>query len=137
MIRWDQRATIWALAVTLVIIVVLCSGTLFYLWPRTQPERVLTGSVMCTSGAPVVGIWVGQERSWLYPGHWADRQTTNGKTYYNSVVSTERYYLHVGCGGTPQNWKLSTTTGFITADRNNFVCQDRDDDPRVGLCLIV
>jgi hypothetical protein len=61
----------------------------------------------------------------------------NGKTYYASTVTTMRYVLHIGCGGTPQQWKLSTSTGFVTKDRNNFECQDGTNDPRFGSCLLL
>lgn len=137
MTGWNQRATIWILAVCLVIMAVFAAGSWLYLWPRTLPEHPIGGSISCTSGAEITGVWVAPEYSWLNSGHWADRQTVNGKVYYSSAVNTERYSLHIGCGGTPQKWLLSTTTGFVSGDRNDFSCQDKDSDPRFGLCILI
>ena len=93
----------------------------------------ISGTVECASGAQVVGVWVEAEASPSQNSGWAAYQTTSAAaaSYQFTLQYGGRYQLHVGCGGTENDWGSSSFTNFISSS-SDFLCHDVP--PRRGVC---
>jgi hypothetical protein len=96
----------------------------------TYPHK---GIVSC-GFKPVRGIWVDQ------PGNsgWAQFEPTNGSwidVNYYYPLNGSGYRLHVGCGGTAQNWEKTKLTGWYSGSspNENFMCNPGNN----GLCVLI
>jgi hypothetical protein len=87
----------------------------------------VTGTVICESGRPVVGVWIaassGQRDSgWAhlgagYPGH-------STVTYSYQLGNDGSYSVHVGCGGTTSDWASSNYSPTLHARSVILHCDD-------------
>lgn len=88
----------------------------------------MSGTVVCPSGAPVVGVWV---QSTGGGSKFAARAPSKGGTtmsIYSARVNSGAVELHVGCGGTPAKWASDQWTPRITVSRSrsvNAICKGR------------
>lgn len=82
----------------------------------------VSGSVDCTYGNNAeVGVWVeaGARSGWA--SMWDNGY--GGKYYsYGAISAGTSYRLHVGCGGTPQNWGITFYTPWINGSTYDWVC---------------
>jgi hypothetical protein len=101
--------------------------------PGGRSSVMLNGSVVCDSGRPVVGVWIaastGQEDSGLahlgppdptgtsYP-------TGSSGTYSYRLPHGGSYAIHVGCGGTAQNWASSNYSPLLSSPTVHLSCHD-------------
>jgi hypothetical protein len=88
------------------------------------------GTVYCNSGAPVEGVWVndGSASGWASWSSW-----TTGEASFGKYVGWHPYFsITVGCGGSPQRWATSNTSGSMLAGLADwyFYCGD-------GHCSVV
>lgn len=56
----------------------------------------VSGDVVCNQGGPVVGVWIQAAGG----SGWA-----SGTSVFSRSGVTTPWTVHVGCGGTPSNWK--------------------------------
>jgi len=85
-------------------------------------EASISGSVDCTYGNNAeVGVWVeaGSRSGWA-------SLTSNGYggAYYSygAISAGTTYRLHVGCGGTPQQWGITFYTPYVSGGYYDWVC---------------
>lgn len=107
--------------------------------PQDAPDSPIgtyevSGSLTCSSGNRVVGVWV-QGKSKRAEG-WAKMTSLpNGETRYSYVLPRgEIYSLHIGCGGTAQDWAVDPHTAEVSGNRNSFDCFDVQALPRYKFC---
>jgi len=82
----------------------------------------INGYVDCLKGAQrskSVGVWVDYDNA---KGGWATLwsngpSATYGQIAYSAPVAVNTFHLHIGCGGTPQNW---ATTVYVDKPPGNF-----------------
>jgi hypothetical protein len=79
---------------------------------RTTTVATAAGKVRCESGADIVGIWISAPY-----GHagWADFRriagTGSAAAFQRTVASGTPFALNVGCGGSPEVWAMTATSG--------------------------
>lgn len=64
------------------------------------------GTIICPTGQRVDGVWVdtGSKQGWA---SWQVIGRPNEASYDYSVGFESGYFVHVGCGGTSENWEHS------------------------------
>jgi hypothetical protein len=64
------------------------------------------GTVTCPTGKSVEGVWIDADtgQGWAQ-WHPKSPQSRNIATYNRNVGEPTHYSVHVGCGGTPDNWE--------------------------------
>lgn len=99
---------------------ILLAGLSLTTAPEAQAS--VSGSVDCTYGNNAeVGVWVeaGSHSGWasLTPDGY-------GGAYYSygAISAGTTYRLHVGCGGTPQNWGITFYTPYVSGGYYDWVC---------------
>lgn len=105
------------------------------------PRDLVSGSVRCSSGAPVVGVFFAIDG---LPGtNWGRTRPDllhRGRTVFNAEVPRGlSHAIHVGCGGSPGAWAAeawSESTRDISAQ---YVCDDTPEHlakaPYLGTCI--
>jgi hypothetical protein len=82
----------------------------------------VSGSVTCFYGNNAeVGVWVnaGSKSGWATM--WDNGN--GGKFYsYGAISAGTTYRLHVGCGGTPQNWGITFYTPWVSGGYYDWIC---------------
>jgi hypothetical protein len=88
-------------------------------------SAAVSGTVTCFYGNNAeVGIWVNAGSK----SGWASRSPngSGGVNYsYGAISAGTTYRLHVGCGGTPQNWGTTFYTPWVTGGYYDWVCTSR------------
>lgn len=82
----------------------------------------INGNVSCVHDGDAtkpVGVWIDYDDQ---KGRWATiwsngPHATWASVAYSAPVSVSTFHLHIGCGGTPQNWG---TTVYIDKPPGNF-----------------
>lgn len=93
--------------------------------PRpTNSSHTVYGEVSCSSGRPVVGIWVHGD---VVEG-WASLKTIDGgpnTAYSYTFPAKQSYSLHVGCGeDADHQWLHGPHTTTVSGTYNSFNCFD-------------
>lgn len=121
------------------IVVVLCvvgvTAVLYLTLPSDGPHQV-SGTVKCTSGRAVQGVWVKEARD---TGSWAiwDADPHDPSiAYYKQDVQTKTYGVNIGCGGTPHDWQGKPTSDYVSGNTNNFVCHDKPGEANYDKCEV-
>lgn len=98
------------------------TGALVSATPANAAVNV-SGQVMCVSQANVVGVWIAAASG---GSGWATRTDVNGYTanYRYSLPNGGSYAVHVGCGGTSQNWATNNKSFNVSGTSNSFTCYD-------------
>lgn len=93
--------------------------------------QTVTGRATCINKQAPVGIWVDAQSS---KDGWATMTGPNPSTGWARVKYSFKldkggsYRLHVGCGGSPQSWGLTATSGSISGSPSKVVtCNDVPD----------
>jgi hypothetical protein len=97
--------------------------------------------VVCTSGAAVAGIWISDDLD-TRGGRFATSLVTAPRTQLVRPVTLfsfdhaagHSYTAHVGCGGTPAEWRTVGHSEPIVADAHSLVCYDIPNDLTFGTC---
>lgn len=116
----NRRIIALVAAVSGVVIALAITGALL---TRT-PEVTIQGTVLCNSGAFVQGIWletsnhVGSSMARFGP---VDQ---SGTDFTWSGPLDDEYSVHVGCGGSPEVWKIIGYSDFTSSNFTRFVCDD-------------
>ncbi len=81
-----------------------------YIWQDLLGKPVAgaaAGEIVCPNGEAVVGAWI--EPNDHADRGWATLATEPGQvnraTFTASIPHSSAYSIHVGCGGTPENWQ--------------------------------
>lgn len=88
-------------------------------------DTKLFGSVACLTGEDVVGLWIERSNG---KGAWANVRSRRGASWiadYTIKFKNPKVFkkkkidvrLHVGCGGTPSNWRHTLRTGSFSFTR--------------------
>jgi hypothetical protein len=101
------------------------------IWPATDAVAV-SGSAICTSGRPVVGVWIAAITAGdsgfahFYPAavgpHGAATEANARYTY--ELPHAGPYSVHVGCGGTARLWASSISTRTLVVPSALLFCHD-------------
>jgi hypothetical protein len=96
----------------------------------------VSGSVVCLSENAVEGIWVSASSG---TSGWATLSAASGTesavSWTYTLSSNTSYYIHVGCGGSPQNWAVNTYSATGTGGKPGLICYDVVyEDPYYGKC---
>ncbi|MES2171164.1 MAG: hypothetical protein V4479_10665 [Actinomycetota bacterium] len=82
--------------------------------------------ITCLNNPSPVGVWVDAQSS---KSGWAQTRIPYVAGGLSQVVFTYtlnnggNYRVNVGCGGTPQHWGLSLSSGYVSGNAN-FRCDD-------------
>ena len=101
------------------------AATTVYLRGATARTHEVTGAVRCASGAPVRGVWVGNE---VGGGDWAAWTADPGdpaRATYTFTVRGDKYTVHIGCGGTKDAWGVECQSEYVRGESNDLLCQDQ------------
>jgi hypothetical protein len=103
-------------------------------WAPAQQEKI-SGQVSCQSDRAVVGIWVAQATGvGMLANRIPDAANPSTVGYHATIPEDVAYELHVGCGGTPQDWSMSASSSTTTAVTLTLRCHDVEGDPAYGTC---
>lgn len=94
------------------------------------------GKVTCASGAAVVGVFLRAkdgEAGWT---NWAPTDRESQASYSFALQRRVSFRLGVGCGGSPQHWRVDLVTAWVSPSKRSFVCFDRRQQAarRFGAC---
>lgn len=84
----------------------------------------VSGRVMCVSQRAVVGVWIQAESGGSGWASWSPTGVQYEANYSRSLPNGGRYQVHVGCGGTPQNWASNNKSSYVGGTVNYFTCSD-------------
>ncbi|MGI5238558.1 hypothetical protein [Dactylosporangium sp. CA-139066] len=121
-----RRLEAWIPRVALVVLPAVW-GVLAATLP-TSTDRDLTIDVFCTTGNPVVGVWIESQSGgsgFAQPG---EPGTAAVIRYTFRQQFTGRYQARVGCGGNRQQWGLSVSSSFSDRTYRRLACNDADAD---------
>jgi surface antigen len=111
-------------------ILIAGSALTFGATPAAAATGTISGTVVCNSGQPVVGVYVNSSKG---GSGWASWQAQPGRSnvakFSRGVTTTggTSIRLDVGCGGTPSKWRGNNRTGTFTisgSDIRNVSCND-------------
>ena len=121
-----NRRSLVTVGVTMVIV------TLYSVWgthwlgggAATSNLVGVSGHVQCTSGAPVVGVYVETGTSVQGFASFDAAQSRSVASFAYSVPSDHPYSVHVGCGGTPSAWATDNRSDDVMGAVHSLVCAD-------------
>lgn len=90
----------------------------------------ISGTVTCMTGRYVEGIWViGQSSTSGWAWMSAPGNTHSQVSFSYTLNNGGSFDLHVGCGGTPQNWASTSTSGWFSYSNHDYHCYDTSNAP--------
>lgn len=114
-------------------------------------SATLTGSVVCESGRPVVGVWIaattGQSDSGF--AHLGPANPSGISYPVGSIASYSyllphggTYAVHVGCGGNASAWDSSNYSPLLSGQNADLRCNDpttpqADGKSAQGVCAVI
>lgn len=109
------------------------------LWWASRPGIDVAGRVRCSTGQPVVGVWVQNRRN-----GGGDAKVRRGEVGWFTVngwaIANHGYRLHVGCGGRTGDLRSEARTQRVTAPNLTVLCDDSPavlaSPPYLGRCSI-
>jgi hypothetical protein len=138
-------------AVIVPVIIVALLAVVVYALLQFVPGRpvTVTGSVVCESGQPLVGVWIaasaGQADSGVAHLGPADE---SGTSFPDGAVGTYSYRLphggsyavHVGCGGSSRHWVSSDFSPLLSGKTASLRCgvpiPAKSKDQLKGRCIL-
>lgn len=100
------------------------------------------GRIECPVGQPVVGVWIEAAHGRGF-ADWQPGSRPNVAVYSRTLPEAEEYSVHVGCGGTPENWEQADyLNGSVeSGTSHNFACGPSNNPVDVavhhGVCRLV
>jgi hypothetical protein len=90
---------------------------------QAPASAAASGTVDC-GWLPVVGVWIEKVSGSGSSGWaWTPNDGSYNQPYYRANInSSATYNVHVGCGGTPQNWQYATTSVSPQSGNADWVC---------------
>jgi uncharacterized MnhB-related membrane protein len=132
------------LSVNILVLLITVFSALFL--PLIQADifktESISGKVQCAGGEQVVGIWVDAINGGSGFADWIPISNNGSEASFKYILPNGGdYNLHVGCGGTKQDWggTYTTETGSGTVRDTNthyFVCQDFPGTQGYGSCQL-
>ena len=109
---------------------------------ESSPPITVSGTVTCSSQAPVAGIWIaatkGQDDSDFALWQTPDTNKPWIATYQYELPHGGTYNVHVGCGQDPTNQKEWVNENWskeaVSGTNNSFICDDPLANQGVGIC---
>ena len=109
--------------------------------PAAGRALILTGTVVCDSGRPVVGVWIAASSGEADSGRAnLGASGSTGRNHPGSEVTFSymlrhggTYSAHVGCGGTPSRWASANYSPLISGATVHLHCRDPVRRPKDGL----
>jgi hypothetical protein len=100
------------------------------------PPAIITvsGHVTCLSGNAVEGVWVVGLHGGSGWAPWISSAAHPSYASFKKSISNGAWEVHVGCGGSPPNWKVATYSGWATGTPHDFTCDDIPGQGRYGEC---
>ena len=128
-----MKVRLWL--VTLLGGLALLIGTAVTAAPGASASTYASGQVQCLT-MPVEGVWVAANSGgsgWASWHTFGDPEVAN---FSYSLPNGGSYYVHVGCGGSPQHWAVATYSyNAVTGSGHVFYCYDYSyEDPYYGHC---
>lgn len=102
---------------------------------------LLTGSVVCESGRPVVGVWIAASTGQIDSGfaHLGPADPSgisypvgSTATYSYLLPHSGTYAVHVGCGGQANAWDSSNYSPLLSGTKADLRCDDPTTAPMHG-----
>lgn len=96
-------------------------------------SSTVTGSVVCESGRPVVGVWIAASAGQSDSGYaHVGPSDSSGTSYPIGPAGTYSYLLphggpyavHVGCGGTAAHWASRSYSPLLSSRTAHLRCDD-------------
>jgi len=114
---------------------VLAAGGSLALAPAAQASTTVSGYVTCVDELNVEGVWIQASggsgfASWSAAG-------VGYYAHYSRAGISGSWTVHVGCGGSPSNWKY-TPDGFqkVTGSSASWTCYTPDDGTSTYGCQL-
>jgi hypothetical protein len=105
--------------------------------PPPPPATInAAGHLTCLSGKAMVGVWVVGQAGGSGWAAWTSTAATPSYASFHRTINNGPWQVHVGCGGTPDSWKVATYSGWVTAVSPSFTCDDIPGHARYGECWI-
>jgi hypothetical protein len=103
---------------------------------------VAAGTVECASGRDVEGVWIETRdgAGWAFPS--SNPHQKNISSFKRPLPHPEIYGVHVGCGGSPDNWASTNYSNSVsTGEFSDFICYDTPAAStarhRLGKCAVI
>ncbi|MEU9742200.1 hypothetical protein AB0E12_23750 [Micromonospora chersina] len=90
-------------------------------------DRDVTIDVFCTSGNPVVGVWIESRSGGSWFARRGDAGSATSVRYTFKQKFTDAYQARVGCGGNQQQWGLTVVSSYSDRPYRRLACDDADD----------
>jgi chitinase len=81
--------------------------------PGNSTNFFITGQISCSSGQPVVGVWIQAAQGSGFASLWSPDNGAN-MDWWSWLPTRESFSLNVGCGGTAQSWAVSAHTTIVS-----------------------
>lgn len=89
------------------------------------------GTVKCSSGKAVVGVWIDAKDSRKSGWAWSQNNGRSVQSWSRGQLSSgDQYKVRVGCGGTSNKWGVSVHSKVFRTGNQSFTCLD--DRPAWG-----
>jgi hypothetical protein len=82
----------------------------------------VSGQVTCVGNDSVTGVFIKAENGGSGWASWSTPVVSWTANYRYSLPNGGRYQVHVGCGGTSQNWATNNKSGYVSGTSNSFTC---------------
>lgn len=82
----------------------------------------VSGQVTCVGNDSVVGVWIQAKDGGSGWASWQAPTASWVANYSRSLPNGGQYQVHVGCGGTSQNWATNNKSGYVSGTSNSFTC---------------
>lgn len=97
--------------------VLLIAGGAITMASPAQAAMTVSGTVQCLDGLPVEGVWIAASGGSGFAS-WTPQSGYPSVARFSRAGISGSWTVHVGCGGSPSNWKYSpngnsTTTSSV------------------------
>jgi hypothetical protein len=104
--------------------------------PAASASLNVSGHVECLS-MPVEGVWIAANSGGSGWASWSRAPSDPEEASFSyNLPNGGSFSVHVGCGGSPQNWAVATYSyNSVSGSGHNFYCYDYAyEDPYYGHC---
>jgi hypothetical protein len=100
--------------------------------PAASASMTVRGQVMCLDQDNVTGVWIAASSG----SGWASWSSINGYTVnFSRGGVSGSWTVHVGCGGTPSNWRYSPDGKVtVTSASASWTCYTPDIEAGADFC---
>jgi hypothetical protein len=128
MARKPQAARIAALGIAVVFAIIASMISI----PAASASITVRGQVMCVDEENVTGVWIAASGG----SGWASWSSINGYTVnFSRGGVSGSWTVHVGCGGTPSNWRYSPDGNVKVASASaSWTCYTPDVQAGADFC---